>query len=203
MEGVRVIHAPELLDRFDDEHMKNTRSVLMEALEIKKGNVFRDDQNPIYKHIYVFDLSGVAVSHFSAGVRRVVKNVVVEMGNIYPESVTKMIFVNAPFIFRAIWGTITPWLHPITKEKTQIVGSGKAIIKAFEKAGVSIDNIPESLGGTCKKTTLTELIEKWRVEGLPGSKEKAAEGATSKVELQIDGLSEGVAKVDVGKEAAA
>ena len=69
------------------------------------------------------------------------------MGNIYPESVHKMMFVNAPFVFRAIWSTITPWLHPITKEKTRIVGGGSALLKEFQKAGIPLDQVRELEGG--------------------------------------------------------
>ena len=58
-----------------DEAMKDARSVLMEALEVHKGNALCPGQNKVHKHIYVMDLAGVGMSSFSAGVRRVVKNV--------------------------------------------------------------------------------------------------------------------------------
>lgn len=93
-----------------------------------------------------------------------VKNVIVEMGNLYPESVHKMFFVNAPFVFRAIWGMITPWLHPMTKQKTYILGNP---LKEFQKCGIPLSSIPKVLGGECEPTTLTSLIQDWRVNGAP------------------------------------
>lgn len=35
----------------------------------------------------------------------------------FPESVWKIYVVNAPMIFRAMWGIIKPWVHPITQAK--------------------------------------------------------------------------------------
>jgi hypothetical protein len=165
VERVTAIKATELLARFDDDSMMDTRSVLMEALEVYKGNAVCPGQNTVFKHIYVMDLSGLAFGHFSAGVRRVVKNVIVEMGNLYPESVHRMMFVNAPFAFRAIWSMIVPWLHPVTKEKTKILGGGNALIKEFEACGISRENIPNFLGGSATPITLTSLIHEWREKG--------------------------------------
>ena len=160
----------ELLERFDDNQMRLKRAVLMEALERHKNNSFNpEDQdcrkiNSIYKHIYIMDLSGLQMKHFSSGVRRVVQNVIIDMGNLYPESVCKMIFVNSPFAFRAIWGMLSPFLLKVTIEKTKIVGSGNAIIKELEKCGVSVGNVPEFCGGSHKGITIKSLIEKWRDE---------------------------------------
>lgn len=75
-----------------------------------------------------------------------------------------MFFVNAPFVFRAIWGMITPWLHPVTKEKTYILGNP---LKEFQKCGIPLSAIPKALGGECDPVTLTSLIQDWRVNGAP------------------------------------
>lgn len=90
MEGVKTIKAKELLERFEDDRMMEIRSVVMETLEIYKGNALSPTQNTIYKHIYVFDLKGIKFGDFGAAVRRVVKNVIIDMGNIFPESVHKV-----------------------------------------------------------------------------------------------------------------
>ena len=30
-----------------------------------------------------------------------------------------MFIINAPFVFRAVWAMVKPWLHPITKERVR------------------------------------------------------------------------------------
>jgi hypothetical protein len=37
----------------------------------------------------------------------------------YPESLYRMFIINAPFVFRAVWAMVKPWLHPITKERVR------------------------------------------------------------------------------------
>jgi len=196
LEQVTTIHAPELLGRFDDEHMKDTRSVLMEALEVKKGNAIATSVNTPHKHIYVMDLSGVTFGHFSSSVKRVVKNVIVEMGNLYPESVHKMFFVNAPFVFRAIWGMITPWLHPVTKEKTYILGGGEKLLKEFEAAGIPRASVPKVLGGQAEPISLKSLIEGWRVSGAPVT----PPAIKTEVEKEVEKEEEGQKEEEVQKE---
>ncbi len=166
VEKVTTIKATELLERFNDDAMMCRRAVLMEALEIHKGNALGVNTGVTvpYKHIYIMDLNGLQFGHFSGGVKRVVQNVIVEMGNLYPESVHKLMFVNAPFVFRAIWAMICPWLHQVTKDKTRIIGGGDAITKELLDCGFTIDNIPECFGGKHKGTPIKALIGKWREE---------------------------------------
>ncbi len=40
----------------------------------------------------------------------------------YPERLHKIIFINAPFIFRPIWAVLKPWLDPVTREKFHVYG---------------------------------------------------------------------------------
>ena len=169
VEKVTGIDATSLLDRFDDNAMMNTRAIMMEALEIHKGNAINPICNKVYKHIYVMDLSGLKFGHFSGGVRRVVQNVIVEMGNLYPESVCKMFFVNAPLAFRAIWGLVCPWLHQVTKDKTKIIGGKSAILAEFAAAGVELKDIPECWGGQHKGVPIKTMIEGWREDKKNGN----------------------------------
>ena len=44
----------------------------------------------------------------------------------YPEVVHKIFFINAPFIFRAVWAAVSPLVHPVTKEKIKILGGTRS-----------------------------------------------------------------------------
>jgi hypothetical protein len=35
----------------------------------------------------------------------------------YPETLYKMFIVNAPWIFRALWKIVSPWIDPQTRER--------------------------------------------------------------------------------------
>ena len=101
-----------------------TRGVICEGIERKKGNLKEGSLNETYKHIQVLDCTGITLGHMSADVRRVIKQVIIEMGNIYPDTVYKLMFVNAPFIFRAVWAMVSPFVDKATLKKVQILGSG-------------------------------------------------------------------------------
>ena len=139
-----------------------TRGVLCEAIEMRKGNDRPGELNGCYKHIHILDLQGLSFGHFSAGVRRVVKQVVIEMGNLYPDTVYKLFFVKAPFAFRAIWKMTTPFVHQVTLDKVHIVGRGKTMLKYFEDQDMPISEVPDFLGGGHCGSTLMDFIEEKR-----------------------------------------
>lgn len=163
-ERYKTINAKNILSRFptDDEMMK-ARAVVMESMDRLKG-VLNPKKPKTYKHVYIFDLSGLELKAFSPQIRRVVKNVVIEMGNIYPESVHKVLFVNAPFTFRAIWGVVKPWLHPITTAKTKILGGGSGLIKDFIKNEIPLESIPDYFGGKHPGRDMLDFLNDWREE---------------------------------------
>jgi len=54
-----------------------------------------------------------------------------------------MFIVNAPFVVKALWAVMAPWVDPLTKAKF-IWGKDK-LAEYIEK-----DQLPKFLGGTCK-----------------------------------------------------
>ena len=62
----------------------------------------------------------------------------------YPESLWKMIIINAPWVFTGIFGIIKPWLHPITAAKISVYGSNYK--EKLEKIGVTVSSCLQSTG---------------------------------------------------------
>jgi hypothetical protein len=178
VERMQWYNISNLLTRFDtDEAMMSTRGILCEVIERIKGNtgVGKEDSfNPIYKHIHILDLQGLSFGHFSAGVRHVIQKVVIEMGNFYPDSVYKLFFVNAPFAFRAIWGMISPFVHPATLAKIKICGGGSGLLKEFNANYIPTSSVPDFLGGSHPGTTISIKMDEYRAES---AKEGPSSGA--------------------------
>jgi hypothetical protein len=59
----------------------------------------------------------------------------------------QLAIVNAPSSFTAIWNVMKPWISKDTQEKVEIFGSD---YKSFLLDLIDEENLPESLGGTCK-----------------------------------------------------
>ena len=51
----------------------------------------------------------------------------------YPETLHRFFIVNAPFILKAVWRLVKPWLDPHTQTKIQ-VGARRAVRNALERA---------------------------------------------------------------------
>lgn len=60
-----------------------------------------------------------------------------------PERLGFLYVCPAPFIFRALWAIIRPWLNKKTQEKVKLVGTCEEL-----KEYISPDQIPKRMGGT-------------------------------------------------------
>jgi len=65
----------------------------------------------------------------------------------YPERVEKMIFINAPWMFPALFRLIKTFMDPHTLSKIEFI-QGNPTKRLLEL--IDADNLPEEYGGTCK-----------------------------------------------------
>ena len=100
---------------------------------------------PRYKHISVIDLTGFGRKHTGGDFRKPMMEVLDQLQAYYPESVKKVYILNAPWIFRAFWAGIKPFLHPNTVAAVDILGAD--YLDVFKKNGINEDQLPVYLGG--------------------------------------------------------
>ena len=64
----------------------------------------------------------------------------------YPEIMSSLFIVNAPFIFKGAWAMLKPFIDEKTRKKISILGSKyqKDLFKHVDP-----DNVPSELGGNC------------------------------------------------------
>eukprot|EP00929_Paragymnodinium_shiwhaense_P087690 TRINITY_DN47833_c0_g1_i1.p1 TRINITY_DN47833_c0_g1~~TRINITY_DN47833_c0_g1_i1.p1 ORF type:complete len:659 (+),score=209.35 TRINITY_DN47833_c0_g1_i1:145-2121(+) len=104
----------------------------------------------IDKSLNIMDLDGLGfrvLTHTTA--RRVLKDYTVAIQNHYPESMGKLIIVNAPKVFSVAWSFVKPLLDDKTVSKISIYGADK---KAWSEALLELadaDQLPKFLGGSC------------------------------------------------------
>jgi CRAL/TRIO domain len=65
----------------------------------------------------------------------------------YPETLGKMIIINAPYIAVQTWGVVKRWLDPRTQQKIEILGPGPESIARLHEF-ISPENLPPAYGGT-------------------------------------------------------
>ena len=65
-----------------------------------------------------------------AGKKRHVLQRIFSLGSTYfPETMWQIYLVNSPMVFRAVWAVVKQFLHPITINKINILGSAKEAMK--------------------------------------------------------------------------
>jgi len=111
----------------------------------------------IYKMVSVLDLDGVGMGHLGGSFTGPARSTVDIDQWFYPESVHKLYIINTPWVFRAIWAIVKPWLHPITVSKIQICSSD--FLSEMTKDGIQKDQLPDFLGKECTGTDMMGEFE--------------------------------------------
>ena len=125
----------------------------------------------VTRQIIIFDMEGWALWH--AGYMQYIRRLIDIAQNQYPERLRRVVMVNAPFLFRASWVVIKPWMDQVTAEKVVFVAGMEEISEQFKSLSVSTDILPAKFGG---KGGLL----------VPGFPEQEKEGVTE--EEEKDGL---------------
>eukprot|EP00128_Syssomonas_multiformis_P017703 Colp12_sorted_trinity150504_noHs@25047 len=100
----------------------------------------------IEKQVIVLDLKDLSYSLDTCAINTFRKTVHIDEAN-YPERLSHLFMINAPWFFTAIWKMITPLLNPVTTDKIKILGSN--YLKTLQEY-IDLSEIPEELGGTNK-----------------------------------------------------
>lgn len=101
----------------------------------------------VFKHTFVMDLSGFSSSHFGSNYRNIVKEIIGDEQNVFPETLYVMFLINTPWAFRLIWSVVSTFIDPITYEKIKVLGS--SYLDEMQKY-IPIDQIPPKYKGKGK-----------------------------------------------------
>lgn len=132
----------ELAKNFSSQEVIDLHIQMMEALCRKKDQACEQEGHRLYKHTVILDLEGLGMGHLGSDFTSPLKLVMDIDQNRYPETLYRLVVCNAPWMMKALWKIISPWLDPITREKI-LFGSDKLVDL------VTPENIPKFLGGNC------------------------------------------------------
>eukprot|EP00483_Globobulimina_turgida_P002906 UN02911 len=91
------------------------------------------------------DIQNFYAKCLTAKYRNLIKDIITDESNLWPNTLEKMYIINAPWPFRFAWKIISNFIHPITVAKIDILGSD--YINTLKKR-IALDEIPKSYGGT-------------------------------------------------------
>lgn len=126
-------------------------------------------ENPSFKRfecVSVLDLDHLTMSKLGSRTLKIIQEQAKIDSLCFPETMNKMIIINAPRFFSATWKLIKGWLDPRTANKIELFSSTKAAEKKLREF-IADDQLPIDYGGKAEKTDLT-LARDALVEGDEG-----------------------------------
>jgi len=89
----------------------------MEKLTHKKDVLSAQLGRLLYKHVAIIDMDGFGYKHMGKDFVEPMKAFVHIDQDCFPESLYKLIICNSPWLFKALWSIVKPWIHPLTRER--------------------------------------------------------------------------------------
>ncbi|KAJ8600485.1 hypothetical protein CTAYLR_004478 [Chrysophaeum taylorii] len=152
---VKVVEYP-----LTPDEAKAVRMKCMEGIRLLQARASKERGPRRYKQVYVIDLAEVSLGTLMTRpkVREMTIAIMGAANAFFPETMWKCFVLNAPFVFRSVWTIISPFIHPVTKEKIKILGGPSKYLPEMEAAGIDLDAIPEIFNGTKPLLTLKDAI---------------------------------------------
>lgn len=95
----------------------------------------------------VLDLNKLTTSQLSRRALAIIKEQAAIDSVCFPETMSKMLIVNAPTYFSATWGIIKGWLDARTAAKIEVISSRATMEKRLLEF-IDADQLPSDYGGT-------------------------------------------------------
>lgn len=111
-------------------------------------------ENPSFTRfecVSVLDLTGLAVSALNSRTLDIIKKQAFIDSLCFPETMNKMLVVNAPRFFSASWAIIKGFVDARTAGKIEILSSASAAEKKLKEI-IDVDQLPKDYGGTAEST---------------------------------------------------
>jgi hypothetical protein len=70
-----------------------------------------------YKSVVIMDMQDFGWAHLSTTFYNPIQSILHIDQYYYPETLYKLLVINAPFSFRTLWAVVKPWLHPLTQAR--------------------------------------------------------------------------------------
>lgn len=111
-----------------------------------------------FQCVIVMDLANLGVSQVTQRALAIIKEQSKIDSLCFPETLERMVIVNAPRFFTATWKLIKGWLDPRTTAKVELISSRSTWEKRLREL-VDEDQLPSDYGGKCDDTATTLMKE--------------------------------------------
>lgn len=125
---------------FTFEEFRKYHIQMMESLQDVKVALSERLEKPVYKHTVVIDLDGFGFKHVWD---RTAINGLIELDSSkYPETLHKMLVINTPFVFKAIFAMFSGLLDETTKSRIHMLKKPEDLLEHIDAS-----QLPKKYGG--------------------------------------------------------
>jgi len=186
LQGVRMSEIDsDALARMPDGAIDQIQGQKMKAYAVYKQDMSACSGRQRYKHTLLVDLTGVTMNMMMGDKKKVLQKIFALGSNYFPETIWQIYLINSPMVFRAIWSAVKQFLHPLTVNKIQIIGSYKEALKKMTAANIPAASLPQWMGGKHPGMKTFDYIQQLVSEKRQHSSLKVSlEGAESRAQGQ-------------------
>eukprot|EP00630_Chrysocystis_fragilis_P004453 CAMPEP_0197394796 /NCGR_PEP_ID=MMETSP1165-20131217/6117_1 /TAXON_ID=284809 /ORGANISM="Chrysocystis fragilis, Strain CCMP3189" /LENGTH=293 /DNA_ID=CAMNT_0042920533 /DNA_START=18 /DNA_END=899 /DNA_ORIENTATION=- len=148
------------------DEAKAIRMKMMEAVRLMQTKATEERGPRRYKQVYIIDCGEVSLGTLMTRpkVREMTFALLGSANAFFPETMWKCFIVNAPFVFRSVYAMVSPFIHPVTKEKIKILSGPSKFLPEMQHAGIELEAIPEQFHGKFQHLKLSDCIAKLAAE---------------------------------------
>lgn len=108
--------------------------------------------------VLILDLDGLTSSHLTKKIMHIIKTQCFIDELCFPESLHRMICINAPTFFTLVWKMIKGWIDPRNTTKVELYGTNKQDWLRRLHELIDKDELPSDYGGSCM--SVKELLQR-------------------------------------------
>lgn len=148
------------------DEAKAIRMKMMEAVRLLQTQATAERGPRRYKQVYIIDLADVSLGTLMTRpkVREMTTAIMSAANTFFPETMWKCFIINAPFIFRSVYSMVSPFIHPVTKEKIKILSGPSKYLPEMQAAGIELSAIPTQFKGQFHDLKLSRCVAKLAAE---------------------------------------
>jgi hypothetical protein len=109
-----------LFSAFSEKEIQECHVQMQEVLLWLKQKKSEELGVRTYKSVVIMDLQDFGFKHLSTSFYGPMKAIMTIDQYYYPETLYKLLIINAPLSFRTLWAVVKPWLHPLTQARVRL-----------------------------------------------------------------------------------
>lgn len=141
--------------------LEETNRLIVYALDNAAAMATDVKNNPLGKFLCLFDLSGLRMNNLDV---KALRDIFELLQGHFPERLSQLWFLNAPFIFWGLWRLVAPFIEPATRDKIVFLSGAERAARL--QGAIPPQVLPRQYGGEAEMVPAAEAAAALRAGGM-------------------------------------